>query len=117
MLVDITATGGEVLGNGHGHAGAIGETAYRLHQTLTKGLLTHQQGASVVLEGTGEDLTGTGGTLVDQNHQGFISQRPTRSPLDVLNAVAGFGGYNRALVEPLPGNFDTRNQQSAGIAA
>ena len=117
MLVDIPATGGEVLGDGHGHAGAIGEAAYRLHQTLTKGLLTHQQGPVVVLKGTGEDLTGTGGTLVDQNHQGFIGQRPARSPLNVLNAIAGFGGHNRALVEPLPGYFDTRDQQSTGVAA
>ena len=71
----------------------------------------------VVLEGTGEDLTGTGRTLVDQNHQGFIRQRPPRGPLDVLNSVAGFGRHNRALIEPLPSNFNTGDQQSTGIAA
>ena len=104
QVVDVPTTGGDVLGNGHGHAGAIGEATYRLHQALAKGLLAHQQGPVVVLEGSGDDLTGAGRAFVDQNHQGLIGNRPPRGPLDVLNAVAGLGGHNCALIEPLPSN-------------
>ena len=117
VLVDVPTTGGEVFGDGHGHAGAIGETPHRLHQTFTKGLLTHQDGPLVVLKGTGENFTGTGGAFIDKHHQGLGRKGTTIGPLHVLDAVAGFGGDDRALIEPLAGDLHAGHQQAAGVAA
>ena len=110
MLVDVAVAGGEVLGDGHGHAGTVGEGTHRLDQSLAKGLLSHQQGPFVVLKRPGKDLAGTGRSLVDQHHQGLVGDGVAIGPLDVLNAVAGFGGDDHAFIEPLPRNFDTGNQ-------
>ena len=117
VLVDVPVAGRQVLGDGHGHAGAVGKSAHRLHQTLAEGLLAHQHGPVVVLQGAGKDLAGARRTLIDQYHHRFGGQGLAGGPLDVLDPVAGLGGDNDAFVDPLAGDLDARHQQPAGVAA
>ena len=116
-VVDIAAAGGEVFGDRHGHARTIREPPHRLHQALTEGFLAHQQGPMVVLKGTGENFASAGRPLIDQDHQGALGEGMAIGPLDVLDAITGFGGHDHALIEPLAGDCHTRHQQAAGVAA
>ena len=38
-------------------------------------------------------------------------------PLDVLNAIAGLGGHDHALIKPLAGDRHAGHQEAAGVAA
>ena len=71
----------------------------------------------IVLQGTRENFAGAGRALINQDHQGALGEGMAIGPLDVLNAIAGLGGHDHALIEPLAGNGHTGHQQAAGVAA
>ena len=109
--------GGEVLGDGHGHAGTIREPPHRLHQTFAKGLLTYQERTVVLLKSAGENLAGAGGAFIHQHHQGLGGDRLSRGPLHILNAVASLGGNDHPFIKPLTRDLHAGHKQSTGVAA
>ena len=115
--MDVFAAGGQVLGDGHRHPRAIGEPTHRLDQALAEGFLADHNTAVVVLNGARKDLAGAGAAFIDQHHQRRLGEGTAAGPLHIADPITGGAGDDDAFIQPLSGDFNTRHQQAAGVAA
>jgi hypothetical protein len=115
------ASGGSVVVVGReGQTGVLGDLEDGLDEAFAEGGFADDEGAVVVLQGAGDDLSRGGGVAVDEDDDRVF----VRTLLAVGGAVdlvgegaAALGDDDLAFLEELVGHVDGFVEQSAGVAA
>jgi hypothetical protein len=114
------APGGRVVARrGQLERGAVVDGHDGLHGALAEGLLAHDNGAALVLQGAGDDL-GRGGTAaVDQHRQRRAVEDVVRAGLELELGVldAAHGVDDQALVQEGVADADRGVEHAAGVVA
>ena len=105
---------------GEGEAGVFGGVEDGLDEALAEGGLADDEGAVVVLQGAGDDLSGGGGVAVDQDDDGVLvgAGFAVGGAVDLVGeGAAALGDDDLALLEKLVGDIDGLVEQAAGVVA
>ena len=98
--------------------GAVTQVKYRLHRTLAERSFADNQGAAMILQGTGQNFRGRCGTAIYQNNHGGILQPLARVRcIFQLGIGAAVGVYDESLVQKTIGYRDGGLKHTAGIVA
>ena len=108
-----------VVVGGEGEAGVFGDLEDGLDEALAEGGFADDQGAVMILQRAGDDLSGGGGVAVDEDDDGILgSFFAARGAIDLVGeGAAALGDDDLALLEELVGHVDGFVEQAAGIAA
>ena len=104
---------------GQRQAGVLAEVVDRLHQALAEGGFAHDQGAVVILQRAGDDLSRRSGIAIHQHHDGeglAVVAVGGRVVLVGIGAAA-LGDDGLSLGQQVVADLNRLAQQAAGIAA
>ena len=115
--LDTHIAGRQILRDRQLERRAVGQLVEHLHAALAETPVAHNQGPAVVLEGSGDDLTGRRAARVDQDHDrvGRLGARLGRLFLIAKTVTLTDRRHDRAVVEERVGHADRLLQQAARV--
>ena len=108
-----------VVIGGEGEAGVLGDLEDGLDEALAEGGFADDEGAVVILQSAGDDLSGRGGVAVDEDDDGELRALfAVGGAVDLVReGAAALRDDDLALLEELVGDVDGFVEQTAGVAA
>lgn len=118
-FVDEASEGCVIAGDGHFEAGAISEIDDGLDGAFAEGHGAHDDGAAVILECAGDDLSGGCGALVDEDDDGELAPGVlfVRHLAFDFVGIAAFGADDQAAFDEEVGEADGLVEESTWVVA
>ena len=120
VALDEASGGSVVVVGGEGEAGVFADLEDGLDEALAEGGFAYDEGAVVVLQGSGDDLGGGCGVAIDEDDDGVLvgALLTVGGAVDLVReGAAVLGDDDLALLEELVGHVDGFVEEPAGVAA